>query len=255
MLFSLPGIVLDKIKCNEIDYLIDLLTPRGKLRVIAKGAQKSKRRFVNLLEDLTSFRAHLRKPKRGKIPILESADPLYIPESPRFDLAKYYFFSYVAEVLTLTSLSPLRREDFWFLTEFIKDVDRLPWENYYKIFFELKWLYINGFGPHLDSCVRCHEKPRRIFYFSIPSGGLLCINCRDGQSRLLTSSQIDLLREMAKIDNLESMKNLIRGFSLDEERVLSALIEAFFLYYLDWEPRSLPFLKDRQGITVYGGNP
>ena len=70
MLFSLEACVLDKEKLGEIDYLVELLTPKGKIWAVAKGGQKSKKRFLNLLEELTFLRAHLRQPRKGNLPIL-----------------------------------------------------------------------------------------------------------------------------------------------------------------------------------------
>ncbi|MCS7149763.1 MAG: DNA repair protein RecO [Caldimicrobium sp.] len=252
MLFSLPAFVLDKIKVKEIDYLIELLTPRGKIKALAKGAQKSRRRFVNLLDDLTFIRAHLRKPQRGRTLILEGADALYIPESPRYVLKKFYFFSYVAEVLSYTSFGPLNREQFGFLVEFIKEIDRNPWEDIYKCLFETRWSVISGFAPLLDECVKCQERPRRLFYFSISAGGILCVNCKDDQSIRLSSFQIDLLKKMAKIEFPEEMSELKESFSREEGLQIKSLVEAFFLYHIDWEPRSLPFLKSEVGSPDNG---
>lgn len=44
--------------------------------------------------------------------------------------------------------------------------------------FELKTMYINGEGPLLDECVKCHKPPNQKG-FSVTLGGCVCENCRN----------------------------------------------------------------------------
>lgn len=244
MLFTLPALVLDKDKIEEIDYLVTLFTPRGKTRVLAKGAQKSLKRFLNLLEDLTYLRVHLRKPQRGKIFILEGADLLYLPESPRKEPLKFYFFSYLAEVIDFTSPSSLSKDSFYWITEYVKDIDRRDAVKLDKFFWEMKWLEICGLSPYIYDCVRCGKRPQRMFYFSISQGGVLCLNCRDENVFILSPSQIDLLRKIGRIKTLKEMEILWEGLFEEERGQLLELSERFFLHHFDWEPRSLKLLKE-----------
>lgn len=237
------ALVLDKRKANEIDFLVDLLTPQGRLRVLAKGAQKSRRRFLNLLEDLTYLRVHLRKPYKGIYPILESADLLFISEQCRVDLLKFYFFSYVAEILQETAYGPLGLRDFHFLVRVLKEIDERPLKLVYKTFFEYHWLRIQGLKPYLESCVICGTQPKRIFYFHVPAGGVVCINCAPEGARILEREQIDLLRKLVRIDSLKSMEELSIEPLIKEE--VTNLIEEFFLYHLDIESKALPILKEQ----------
>lgn len=244
MLFTLPALVLDKDKIEEIDYLVTLFTPRGKTRVLAKGAQKSFKRFLNLLEDLTYLRVHLRKPQRGKTFILEGADLLYLPESPRKEPLQFYFFSYLAEIIDFTTPFSLSKKSFFWITQYVKDLDTRRAGKLDKFFWEMKWLEICGLSPYVSGCVRCGMRPQRIFYFSIPQGGVLCLNCRDENVLILSHSQIDLLRKIGRIKTLKEMENLWERLLEEERRRLLDLSERFFLYHLDWEPRSLRTLKE-----------
>lgn len=242
------ALVLDKQKANEIDYLVDLLTPHGRIRALAKGAQKSRRRFLNLLEDLTYLRVHLRSSQRGFYPILESADPLFISEGARIDLTKYYFFSYVAEILNETAWGPLSTRDFHFLVRFLREIDERQVKPIYKTYFELHWLRMQGLKPHLESCVYCGVQPKRIFYFHVPAGGIICVNCRTEGARTVEREQIDLLIRLGKIDSLEKMAEFHSSSSNLEDLV--NLIEDFFFYHLDVESKALPILKEQ--IRTHG---
>lgn len=244
MLFTLQALVLDKDKVNEIDYLVELLTPKGRLRVLAKGAQKSKRRFLNLLEDLTLIRSHLRKPQRGKTLILESADPFYIPEGPRRDLVKFYFFSYLAETMKQTFYAPLGSEGFNFVVQYLKILDQEALQEGFKTIWEYMCLKLNGLEPYLEGCVRCGERPKRIFYFSPQAGGILCFQCRDERARPLEQIQIDLLRKIGRIKKAEEIFELLEALQSERGRGIQGLLEEFFLYHIDWEPRALRILKE-----------
>ena len=246
MLFSLPALVLDKEERNEIDLLVSLLTPGGKIRALAKGAQKSRRRFLNLLETLTYLRVHLRRPQKGKFLILEGADLLYLPESPRVDLSKFYLFSYLSEILDVTAPEAFKKGHFQWLVDFIKTLDKREAFNLniVKSFFELKWLEICGLYPQVSECVRCGKEPKRIYYFSISAGGMMCLSCKERSSYPLSLNQIDLLRKIVRIKELNEVETLMRGLSKTEESFLIRLIEEFFIYHLDWEPRSLRILKE-----------
>lgn len=248
MLFTLPALILDKIQIKEIDYLVNLFTPRGKIKAIAKGAQKSKKRFLNLLEDLTYVRAHLRKPKKGEYLILEGVDLLFLLESPWRDLKKFYFFSYIAEVVSFTNPPFLRKEDFSFLVNFLKEIDLSNYSLEGKFFWEFKWLQICGLTPNLVHCVVCGSFPKKIFYFSIPKGGLLCFSCKDLSVTGLTLKQIDLLRKIVRIKKFEEARKFMTSLSLEERKGLYSLMENFFLFHFNWEPKSLKFLRERDAI-------
>ncbi|HCE79717.1 MAG TPA: DNA repair protein RecO, partial [Thermodesulfobacterium commune] len=120
MFFSVEGLVLSKEKIGEIDVLVEILTPKGKLWAIAKGAQKSRKRFVNLLEEFNLLNLHLRKTLKGALPILEKADLIFIPESIWGNLEKYIFFSYMGEVLSKVSFKGLEAEYFNFIKDWVK---------------------------------------------------------------------------------------------------------------------------------------
>lgn len=247
MIFTISGIIVDKVKIKEIDSLVTLFTPRGKIKVLAKGAQKSKRRFLNLLEELTYVRAHLRKPRKGYYLILEKVDLIYQLESPWKDLKKYLLLSYITETLNYTTPPFLRPKDFEIIVEFLKEVDGS--ENIYlnKFFWEFKWLQICGLTPHLESCINCGITPKKVSYFSISRGGFLCFRCRDLRDIPLSSNQIDLLRKMVRINNLKELKYELKTLKEEEKRGLFSLGEKFFLFHLDWEPKSLKVFKEKYG--------
>ncbi|MFN3505696.1 MAG: DNA repair protein RecO [Caldimicrobium sp.] len=247
MLFTVSGIIVDKILVREIDLLVTLFTPRGKIKVIAKGAQKSKRRFLNLLEELNYVRAHLRKPRKGYYLILEKVDLLFQLESPWKDLKKYFLLSYITEILNYTTPPFLKGKDFEIIVEFLKEVDRSLDICLDKFFWEFKWLQICGLTPHFESCISCGVTPKKVCYFSISRGGFLCFRCKDLGDIPLSLNQIDLLRKIVRINKLKEVKIEMEKLKEEEKKGLFNLVEKFFLYHLNWEPKSLKVLKESYG--------
>jgi len=71
------GLVLNRYEVGESDLLLVLLSPTlGRFSALAKGARRSRKRFVNVLEPFTLLRAHLRGGRKGLAPFLDQADLL-----------------------------------------------------------------------------------------------------------------------------------------------------------------------------------
>ncbi len=247
MIFSLEALVLSKEKLGEIDLLIELLTPNGKIWSIAKGAQKSRRRFVNLLEEFNFIKAHLRNTSKGKFPILEKADLLFLPETIRSDYRKYIMVSYIGEILSKTSFSGLRVNYFSFIKSFFKELDKKNVGSLWKPYFELKILKFSGWTPEFFQCVKCGYRPKKVFYLSIPEGGIVCFRCKDGNSEILDLETIQVLRKLIEMPiNFEKLQKLEEELkkSVDVIKKAYKISEKFFKYFLPFEINSLKFIKE-----------
>ena len=246
MLFSLEACVLDKEKLGEIDYLVELLTPKGKIWAVAKGGQKSKKRFLNLLEELTLLRSHFRQPRIGNLPILEKVDPLFLSESARKDLRTYFFFSYISEVLSKISYSGLSTEYFGFVKKVVKEVEKEGVPLLARTYFEQKLLLYLGLAPQWSTCVKCGRAPNRLAFLSIMSGGVLCVNCKTERESPIEVPVLELLQGILKLPvNFKNLKNLEKSWVPKEKYVKKAIkiSEMFFFFFLPFEIKSLKFLK------------
>lgn len=248
MFFSVEGLVLSKEKIGEIDVLVEILTPKGKLWAIAKGAQKSRKRFVNLLEEFNLLNLHLRKTFKGSLPILEKADLIFIPESIWGNLEKYIFFSYMGEVLSKVSFKGLETEYFNFIKDWVKFLDKEPKLTlFHKFFFEWQMLGFLGWSPQIEVCVRCGYQPKRIFYFSVKEGGIICYRCRQEGDFRLSAEQVEVLKIFSKMSkNKEDLKKVMekKALTFEDLKILNSLTERFFNYFLVFEFNSLQTLKE-----------
>ncbi len=248
MIFSLEALVLSKEKLGEIDLLVELFTPKGKIWSIAKGAQKSRKRFVNLLEEFNFIKAHLRKTSKGKFPILEKADLLFLPEGIRNDYRKYIMISYMGEILSKINFYGLFVEYFSFIKILFKEIEKNELISLLKPFFELKILKFSGWSPEFFQCVKCGYKPKKVFYLSIPEGGILCFKCKDENSESINLETIEVLRNLIEIPvHFEKLKKLEKDLekSIEVKEKIFKISEKFFKYFLPFEWNSLKFLNLR----------
>ncbi|WP_038056563.1 DNA repair protein RecO [Thermodesulfobacterium hydrogeniphilum] len=246
MFFSTEAIIISKKDLGEIDLLLELFTPKGKFWTIAKGARKSRKRFVNLLEEFNIIKAHLRKTSKGKLPILEKADFIFLPENIRIDYKKYIFLSYIGEILSKIS-SIGGEKTFNFVKSFINLVETNNNFIWLKPYFELNFLKFLGWCPELFRCVKCGYEPKKIFYFSIPEGGLLCYKCKDDRCEILEANILEILRILIKMPlNKLNFLELEKGMDLNRKNKTKILkiAEDFLKFFLLFDINSLKFLKE-----------
>ncbi len=224
---SYPAIVLSVEPVSEIDLKVDFLTPLGRVLAVAKGGRKSKRRFLNLFSELNILRVNLRKSSRTIFPIIDSADLIYQVKSPWFERRKFEFFSYLAELLGYLGKGLLEEGIFSFWVSFIRmaDVNSLSEEMIFLL--ELKVLKHLGYAPLLDECVKCGNRPKRVFYFSVERGGILCLHCRDDRSIPLSLAEVECLREYLLLKDPKGIFELPSPSSK-----LLRLVRQFLIYYL-----------------------
>ncbi len=250
MFFVSEAYVLNKEKYGEYDLLVELLTPSGKILSIAKGAQKSRKRFTNVLEEFNLIQAHFRRKLKETIPILEVADLIYIPENLRKEYSKFVLFSYINEVISKLSYPRLEVEYFSWLKKFLNFVNEVFLEDKPKVkflkvlkaYFDWNFLKFSGWEPQLYFCVKCSKVPQRLYYLSPSSGGILCINCKDNQSFLVIKEVVEVLRNFIKMPiNLEGFLKIV---SFPELETITNIAEVFWSYFLTYEINSLKILKE-----------
>jgi len=104
----------------------------------------------------------------------------------------------------------------------------------------LRSLSIAGWSPSFEDCARCGAVgPHRAF--SIPSGGVVCPNCRPPGSAAPAESTIELLGALLSGDWPVADESDGR-----DRREASGLVAAFLQWHLERGLRSLPYV-DRSG--------
>jgi DNA repair protein RecO (recombination protein O) len=184
---STCGIILKTSAHGESDKLVTLFSPDlGRVTGIAKGAKRSKQRFVNKLEEFSHLQIFYRPP-RGLTGLLfiGEAELLCAHLSIRNDYQRYVCAMYFSE-LTLRftrdndpdpRLYALLK---WALSSL--DADEAPQKI--AALYHLQLLARVGYRPELNRCGNCQQPvgPGRTYIFLPGSGSLLCSSCQPRQN-------------------------------------------------------------------------
>lgn len=195
-----PAVVVRTRAFGESDKIVTFLTrDLGKIAGIAKGARRSKRRFVNVLEPFTHVDVTLRLRQGSDLAFVNACVLVDAPISIARDLMKFAYASYVLE---LTDRMVREHEAGPDTYELVRDAIALlengEAEPGVLRAFELHLLRLTGYEPELDRCRRCATAvtSSTTMYVHPARGGVLCIRCR-GEGRAYQASQPVLERLIA----------------------------------------------------------
>lgn len=177
------GIVLNIAEFGESDKLVTLYCQDlGRITAIAKGAFKSKKRFVNKLEPYSHLAFFYQRPRNDSgLFFLKEAELLNARINIRRDYRRYVAATYFCELLLLLTREHDPDEPLFALLCWTMDTLNEA-EQPLRIIplVVLNLLCILGYQPDLAQCSRCREPigAQRRYRF-LPGGGcLLCNTCQ-----------------------------------------------------------------------------
>lgn len=229
------AIILKEADFGESDKLLTLFSlDAGKLQCIAKGAKRSKKRFVNKLEQFTfldiAYAANSRTLHR-----LDQAETIDYFEGLRFDHRRYAAATLASEVL----LHWIRENDSdpacfhhfaWALRQLNREENLIAT----LVFFFVKLLSLQGYRPILDKCAVCGKSVSTAhrYYFIERRFGLVCSNCTKGHHAGENNLPLGLLRLLLHIQKLD-VDDLNRlHFNAEAGRQAFRLFEKYFNFLL-----------------------
>lgn len=172
---------------SESDKIVTFLTQDfGKLTGIAKGAQRSRRRFPNCLEALARVRMQFRLRPNASLAFLESADLLHSP-AELTDPTRFAYASYLAELVDqLTFEEHPVQEMYALLDNGLSELAQGPASPALLRGFELQLLARAGFEPLLDRCHVCRQSlaEEHDAYLHTAHGTMMCGTCRESNAPL-----------------------------------------------------------------------
>ncbi len=258
--YTAQGVVLNSLDYGESDRIISFYTHEyGKISGIAKGARRSKRRFVGNLDPLSRLRLKFFHPGGEGLARVESVTLLEAFDALKADIDRYGPACYMLELTSemtrdLHSIDRLFPELIGFLTLLTQsdDTDSL------LRFFEIKLLTLLGFLPHLHDCVMCRKEPDEAgaanaqFFFSPARGGGLCRSCAAGVGHVFSMS-VGTAKFLTMASRLElgKLPRLVPGplFVKESSRILQGFIE----YQLGKELKTKKFIdKMKQASAAHG---
>lgn len=178
---DLPALVLDSRDYGESDKIITFFCQEiGRLTVIAKGAHRSKKRFINKLELFTFLQISYSKRAAAGMAVLDEAELLKSFISLRLDFRRYTAASVIREYMLLVTNETLNDDNLFQLALWsFHSLNRGENPEQIVALFLVKLFDLLGYRPNFSSCQNCGHKPENgdDGVFSIEMGGIICRNC------------------------------------------------------------------------------
>lgn len=241
-----PAIIMRVKEFGESDLLVTFFTPdKGQQKGVAKGARKSRKRFVNCLDLFSLVNLEYRTKKEHDLSLLNSAKLVDAYPGIRRDFSALSRASYMIELTGILFPSGVAdREVFALLKRSLKWLADEPADGLCHIAFEARVMALGGYKIALDKCCICGRTftGRGMGVFKKEKGGIACLNC-EKPSRLAPSMRpesINLLGQMQSglfeagerpgsigeiIEDIKSVLKLHREYRLDTRPKTACYLE------------------------------
>lgn len=241
------AIVLRSWPFGESDKIVSFLTAEyGKVTGIAKGAKRSRRRFVNSLEPFSLVQLSFQDRPQRSLAFIDACELLRPLKVLTTSLERIAYASYIVEIAdVLVGEREENRPLFEHLKEGLFWLEERGPSQSFLAFFELKLLRLVGYQPGLEWCRRCGSArtmaSRGIWRFSVRDGGILCASCSTFRKEAipLSGETLDALVEMQKATVFLSHHLLIPYSTLKQGR---SVLRRFIEFQTSKELKSAPFL-------------
>lgn len=243
-----PAIVLRSWPFGESDKIVSFLTEgHGKVTGIAKGAARSRRRFVNTLEPFSVVNLRFQDRPHSTLAFVQACDPIRLFKELTASLEKIAYASYLVEITDgLAGEREENRRLFEHLREGLVFIEENGPSLSFLTFFELRLLKLSGYQPVLEHCRRCGRDfkggTQLPWSFSPRDGGVLCGSCSTLRREVIPLSGA-ALQAMLELQRASSIlpQHLSLSPVLKESR--AALLH-FLQYQAHKELKSAFFLDD-----------
>jgi DNA repair protein RecO (recombination protein O) len=242
------AIVLRTRPFGEADKIVSFLTEDfGKVTGIAKGAMRSRRRFVNSLEPFARVNLRFQDRPQNSLVFILAAELLFGYRQLSTSLERMSHAAYLVEITD--GLISERQENlavYHHLRDSLRYLEERGTSLRFLTSFELKLLRLVGYQPVLDNCKRCArgypEEISRQWHFSFIDGGLLCDSCAGSRRETLPLSPraVEILAALqSEPDALPELLPLPPSVIKE----MRAVTQRFVQFHMDREIKSAAFLE------------
>lgn len=241
------AIVLRSRLYGESDKIVTFLTEDfGKLTGIAKGAVRSRRRFVNSLEPFAIVKLHFQDRPHGGLVFLNSAELQVGYKHFGDHLERLAYAAYIVEITEgLLAEREVLPAVYRHLADALCYLEQSGASLRFLTAFELNLLRLAGFQPILASCKRCtrvhDDDDAETWHLSPADGGVLCADCARPH-RTTWSLSAAAMRVLNSLQGDASDLNERVMLPASSVRELRAALVGFIQYQMDKEIKSAGFL-------------
>ena len=257
---SIDGFILRADDYKGNDRYLSILTPSGRITVLAKGSKSIKGEQMAISQPFTygNFEYY----KRGDFNILKSGVCHRSFHGVSGDLQKYFFACYVCELMQELTDEGEDADELLRLT--LNTMHAMERELYpmpiIKGAMELRAAALSGYAPDLSACAECGIRDADPFYLHVLNGQLICADClkRLGARRQTYSddevraAEAILMLSPAVVAAvrycMEAPLNRLLSFSLEESEDLAAFARVSQTYILSHLGRGFHSLEFYEGI-------
>ena len=215
-----PAIIMRIKEFGESDLFVSFFTSdRGRLKGIAKGARKSRKRFSNCL-DLFCLTSLEYEPKRkGDLYFLHSCKLMNAFPGVRKDFSSLSLASYMIELTEiLFPLAVVDRNMFEMLKNAFLSLNKGGKTDMLRILFDAQAMGLGGYKIDFDKCSGCKRpytgEGRAVFIRS--KGGIACLKCQQ-ESELSPGLSPDTVKGLKLIQS--GPWNEVEGLSFPDEMI------------------------------------
>jgi DNA repair protein RecO (recombination protein O) len=249
-LFTTCAIVIRSLNYGESDKIITFCTRDfGKLKGIAKGARRSKKRFQNVLGLFSHLRLIFFDREGMGLVRVENGDLLHPFPKIRENLMKIYYGNYYLELVNeMAGEMEANPEAFDLLLSFLTDLDATDPEEEQLRMFEIRMLTLFGYRPYLIRCGLCKrdwEEMKEVpaAFFSLDKGTLVCGRCAKNGAGLISLSlgTARLIDQVSQVELSKLGRFKFTSQALAESR---ALLPRFIAHQVGKELKSLRAIRE-----------
>jgi DNA repair protein RecO (recombination protein O) len=176
-----PAIIMRIKEFGESDLMVTFFTPdKGRLKGVAKGGRRSKRRFANCLDLFCLTKLEYELKRRGELHFLHSCKLVEGFPGLRSDFSALALASYMIELTEiLFPLGVVDRNTFELLKRSLLWLNEGKRADVLRILFEGKAMALAGYGIDFDVCCDCGRTytGEGSAVFRSSKGGIACLRC------------------------------------------------------------------------------
>ena len=249
-LFTTNAIVTRSLNYGESDKIITFFTKDfGKLKGIAKGARRSRKRFQNALGLFSHLRLIFFDKEGLGLVRAEGCDILHSFPKIKEDLKKIVCGNYYLELMNeMAGEREANQEAFEVLLSCLSNLEEANLQEEQLRIFEIRMLSLFGYRPNMKRCNLCKRdwedlKEIPAVFFSLERGALICEPCSKMRNNLIPLS-LGTARLIEKISQTELCKVERLRFTPQALSESRELLPKFISYQLGKELKSLKAIKD-----------
>ena len=208
------SIIMRTWEFGETDLLVSFFThDKGRLKGVAKGARKSRKRFSNCLDLFCLISLEFGMKTKGNLNFIHSGKLIEAFPGLRSDFSSLSLASYMVEITEiLFPLGVVDKRMFDLLKNSFFALNKGEKLDQIRIFFDAKAMALGGYGINLEKCCNCgrHYIGEGRAIFKRDRGGISCMKC--GQESSLSPglgpNSVKLLKELQSF-NLDKQDLLV----------------------------------------------